>query len=179
MTSVFAAAGVAAAFAASLTVFVVPIEGARANPPTSNVIVVNPATEPALTTNVDDSGRIAYQSRTTCDLGGTGCIFVFPAVPKGHRLVVQHVSGRLGFRSDASGVEVDLNGGANEALFSFLAPPSFRRTSRFDQPVLQYIDGGSTPVLTTDADAVFLLSEATISGYLLNCATTPCAAIAP
>ena len=77
MSNVFAAAGVVAAFAASLTALVVPIDGARANSPTSNVIVVNPATEPALIRSVDDPGRIAYQSTATCDLPGTTCNFYF------------------------------------------------------------------------------------------------------
>jgi len=66
MASVFGAAGVAAALAASLTAFVASSDGARANPPTSNVNVVNPATEPALTRSVDDPGRIAYQSEASC-----------------------------------------------------------------------------------------------------------------
>ena len=56
-----AAGGVAAVLAAIMTVSVVPIDGALAIPPTSNVIVVNPATEPALNRSVDDPGRIAYQ----------------------------------------------------------------------------------------------------------------------
>jgi hypothetical protein len=62
MDSVFAAAGAAAALAASLTALAAPIDAALAAPPTSNVIVVNPAKEPALTRSVDDPGRIAYQS---------------------------------------------------------------------------------------------------------------------
>jgi hypothetical protein len=180
MVSVFTAVGVAAALAASLTTLVVPIEGARAASPTSNVIVVNPATEPALTRNVDDPGRIAYQSSTACDVPGTTiCNFIFPAVPKGHRLVVQHASGSLKFASDASGVEVGLNGGTNEAQSSFFAPSSFRRDGLFDQPVLLYFDGGSTPILFTSADASTQFGQATISGYLLDCATTRCEAIAP
>lgn len=180
MASVFAAAGVAAALAASLTALVVPSDGARANPPTVNVFVDNPASDPALTRNVDDPGRIAYQSSTTCDVPGTAtCRFIFPTVPKGHRLVVQHASGHLNFASNASGAEVDLIGGTNTAGSSFLVPPSFNKIGLFDQPVLLYFDGESIPLLLTSADASTEAGQATISGYLLNCATTPCAAIAP
>jgi hypothetical protein len=181
MANVFTAAGVAAALAVSLTALAAPIDGARAASPTSNVNVVNPATEPALTRSVDDPGRIAYQSTATCNGAGNSCNFLFPAVPKGHRLVVQHVSGHLNFTTDASGVEVDFNGDATEAFSSFLAPPSFQRTGIFDQPVLLYFDGGSEPILFTSADASFNTSpsQATLSGYLLDCVTTPCAAIAP
>ena len=181
MASVFAAAGVAAALAASLTALVVPIDAARAASPTSNVIVLNPATEPALTRNVDDPGRIAYQTLAACLLDSIACTFDFPAVPKNHRLVVEHVSGSLGFPAGhGGGAQMTLDGGANGALSSFIAPPSFLGTSLFDQPVLQYFDAGSAPVLSAEADInLSANSLATISGYLLNCATTPCAAIAP
>jgi hypothetical protein len=147
MANVFAAVGVAAALAASLTALAAPTDAARAALPTSNVNVVNPAKDPALTRSVDEPGRIAYQSTAPCDLPGNTCNFIFPAVPKGHRLVLQHISGHLDFTSDVGGVEVDLNG------TSFLAPPSFRRIGLFDQPVLQYIDGGSIPVLGATTDA--------------------------
>jgi hypothetical protein len=181
MSNVFAAAGVAAAFAASLTALVVPIDGARAASPASNVIVVNPATEPALKRNVDDPGRIAYQSRAACVLDSTFCSFDFPAVPKNHRLVVQRVSGFLAIAAgDGRGARVTLEGGANGAFSAFIAPPSFQGESRFDQPVLQYVDAGSAPLLSALADVMLdSNSSATISGYLFDCATTPCAAIAP
>ena len=181
MASVFTAAAVAAAFAASLTALVVPNDAARAASPASNVIVVNPATEPALTRNVDDPGRIAYQSKADCVLDSTFCSFNFPAVPKNHRLVVEHVSGVLAFAAgNGRGARVILDGGANNAVSSFLAPPSFLGESLFDQPVLQYFDAGSAPLLSALADInLSSASSGTISGYLLDCATTPCAAIAP
>lgn len=181
MASVFAAAGVAAALAASLAALVVPIDAARAASPTSNVIVLNPATEPALTRNVDDAGRIPYQSRAACVLDSNFCSFNFPAVPKNHRLVVEHVSGFLAFAAgNGRGARVTLDGGANGALSSFIAPPSFLGESVFDQSVLQYFDAGSAPLLGALADInLSSASSATISGYLLDCATTPCAAIAP
>jgi hypothetical protein len=78
-------------------------------------------------------------------------------------------------------MEVDFDGGTNEAFSSFLAPPSLRRTGLFDQPVLQYVDGNSTPIVFIATDAVFdstANSEVILSGYLLDCVTPPCAAIA-
>jgi hypothetical protein len=179
MASVFAAAGVAAALAASLTVLAAPVGGAVAATPTVQVDVANPATNPALTRSVDDPGRIAYQSTAACVLDSNACSFDFPAVPKNHRLVVQHVSGQL-FGGNATGAKVNLSGGANQAVSSFLAPRSFQGASQFDQPVLQYFDAGSAPFLLAEADTTLnSVSSATISGYLLDCATTPCAAIAP
>ena len=97
--------GAAAAIVASLGILLSPIDGALANPPTSNVIVVNPATESALTRSIDDPGRIAYQSTATCVLDTDACAFDFPAVPKNHRLVVQHVSAVIG--GNATGASVN------------------------------------------------------------------------
>ena len=128
--------------------------------------------------NVDDPGRIAYQITAACVLDTDACAFDFPAVPQNHRLVVQHISGLL--VGNVTGALVILIGGANGALSSFIAPPSFQGASQFDQPVLQYFNAGSAPSVTAVADATLIsFSSATISGYLLDCATTPCAAIAP
>jgi hypothetical protein len=173
------ATGIAAAFAAGLAILVSPVGGAVAAPPATQVDVVNPATSPALTRNVDDPGRIAYQSSTTCVLDSTTCTFDFPPVPKNHRLVVQHVSVELLFGADARGAQISLGGGANGAVSSFIAPPSFLHSSLFNQSVLQYYDAGSAPFVFAFADiSPSPDSLATISGYLLDCATTPCAAIA-
>lgn len=121
MASLFASASVAAALAA----LVVPVGGALAGPPTVPVDVLNPATNPALTRSVDDPGRIAYQSTVACVTDQNTCAFHFSAVPKNHRLVVQHVSVVLAFLADTTGAEVVLEGGANGALSAFIAPPSF------------------------------------------------------
>jgi hypothetical protein len=126
-------------------------------------------------------GRIAYQSRADCVLDSTFCSFTFPAAPKNHRLVVEHVSGALGFPAgNGRGKRVIFEGRANAAFSSFIAPPSFLGEIVFDQTVLQYFDAGSAPFLGALADINLRSgSSATISGYLLDCATTPCAAIAP
>ena len=48
---------------------------------------------------VDDPGRIAYQSQQSV---GTAGIFIFPKVPAGHRLVIQHVSAEVSFQSNVN-----------------------------------------------------------------------------
>ena len=181
-----AATGIAAAFAASLAILSYPVGDALAAQSTVQVDVVNPATNPALTRNVDDPGRIAYQTTVTnCSLTETTCSFSFPAVPQGHRLVVEHVSGFLSLNSNASGANVFLTGGANEARSSFFALPGLQFASSgsilFDQAVLQYLDAGSAPFIATVTDVIPNAngSTATVSGYLLDCATTLCEAIAP
>jgi hypothetical protein len=80
--------------------------------------------------------------------------FDFSAVPKNHRLVVQHVFGVLVFVADARGAQVTLEDGANQAVSAFLAPPSFLRENLFDQPALQYFDAESAPLLLATAAPV-------------------------
>ena len=98
-----AATGIAAAFAASLAILVAPMDGAFADPPTSKVIVVNPATNPALTRRMDDPVLIPHESQQNIDAGQDA--FIFPVVPAGDRLVIQHVSGLVDFQFDVSEVK--------------------------------------------------------------------------
>ena len=155
------------------------------NPDTSPVptTVLNPATAPALTSSVDDPGRLAYQSSGfgDCSPGPTfGCEISFSAVPAGHRLVVQHVSG--GFR-DPTGVIVQLGSttsGNVESVFSHFLAISVNSLSAFDQPVLMYVDAGDYPEVNLSnlgSTAFSPLFEMTLTGYLLDCTASPCAQI--
>jgi hypothetical protein len=78
------------------------------NPDTSPVptTVTNPSTAPALTSSVDDPGRVAYQSITgqVC-ANPNQCVVDFPAVPQGHRLVIQHVSGSVSIFTSATSAQ--------------------------------------------------------------------------
>src|SRR5215469_8161055 len=72
------------------------------------VQVSNTATNPALTSRIDDPGRIPYQSVLTNTCSGQQiCNFVFGTVPQGHRLVVQQLSGGLTSDAPTSLIEVD------------------------------------------------------------------------
>jgi hypothetical protein len=181
---------------ASLFVSTVPIERALAQQQSSSVLVVNPATSPLPTSRIDSSGRSAYQSAqtTTACAGSTSCVFNFPPVPKGHHLVVQHVSGSLIFSGSGS-LQVFLGEvqaqtrGASNPTSSFFAP-SINGISLFDQPVLHYVAGGIGPTVslstsfpgssssgtgvgksspfTTDNQSI------TLTGYLIDCKSGPC-----
>jgi len=155
------------------------------NPDTSPIPsqVVNPAASPALTSSVDDPGRVAYQSfndqPSSCS--GNLCQFVFPNVPDGHHLVIQHISGNFGFTGDPLLVMVDVFGGG--AFSSFLAPvahagPAF--FSAFDQPALLYFDAGVTASMQVFVGSSSFLGVPLVelSGYLLDCTVSPCAPIA-
>src|SRR5437899_2414856 len=131
----------AAIFAAlaGLAVLVAPIESTFAQKPSTPVTVVNPevpvtvvnpATSPALTSSVDDPGRIAYQSDVP-----TGSGFVlFPVVPPGHRLVIQHVSGFAIYGGAPTRVVVDLSTTPFFIHSAFFAP-LLRENSFLDHPV--------------------------------------------
>lgn len=118
--------------------------GAWAGP---SVTVANPVSNPALTSSVDDPGRVAYQttSSMTGKCSGPSCFFSFPPVPAGHRLVVQHLSGTLDFSSAPSQntVIVDVFVSSPGAIASFFAP-FIPEVCLFDQSVQIYVDPGET-----------------------------------
>jgi hypothetical protein len=155
----------------------VTVDNPATNPvPTS---VVNPATMPALTSSIDDPGRIAYQNTMTSTncMSGTQCNFVFPNVPVGHRLVVQHISGSLNMIGTPSVVVVNLSGPRQG--ISFFAP-FVSNVSSFDQPVLLYFDSGESVGVGISLFATNFTFDQnmTLIGYLLDCVASPCAAIA-
>jgi hypothetical protein len=128
--------------------------------------------------DVDDPGRIPYQSFQQVTAGPT-LEFDFPAVPAGHRLVIQHVSGNVNFQSIPNNqveVLVEVTGGAS----SFFVPFS-KTLARFDQPVQLYVDAGEGLTVVVLADLGITATEhgfINLTGYLLDCTATPCAKIA-
>ena len=150
---------------------------------TPNVNVANPATAPALFLNVNDPGRIPYQSfavgPNTCS---NLCEIIFPAVPDGHRLVIQHVSVNSQISTASAVVQVVVAGG-NGANSFFLVTPQGNSTLGFvdaDQPVLEYVDSRQMPLVAIKLNLATFNGQpgATITGYMLDCTIAPCAAIA-
>ena len=62
-----------------------------------------PASLVAEVRNIDDPGRIPYESQQNIDAGQDA--FIFPVVPAGDRLAIQHVSGLVDFQFDVSEVK--------------------------------------------------------------------------
>ena len=148
------------------------------------VQVSNTATNPALTSRIDDPGRIPYQSvliANTCG-GQQICNFFFGTVPQGHRLVVQQLSGDLSSDAPTSFIGVD----AGPTSFSHVTkltviPDSGTREGFFVQQVQFYVDAGQIPTVNTNTvGAIHFQGSQFISltGYLLDCNAAPCAAIA-
>ena len=154
----------------------------------------------ALIQNVDERGRIPYRDtvRVACppqSLGGD-CSFVFKAVPSGKRLVVTNISGFITAASGPQALRLGLgtieNGFPPVCFFgsvcSILTPffqGSFSGSDFFgvNQNILSYFDAGSQPALDynlipgtnfNNTDNRFV-----ITGYLLDCLSGSCAAVAP
>jgi hypothetical protein len=109
------------------------------------VEVVNPSTSPVPSLNVTDPGRIAYQAtvNNTGKCSSPVCFFVFPAVPSGHRVVIQHISGGVNFTGVPTSLFVLIQGPRAINISGFFAPTPVMTFSLFEEPVLLYVDGGS------------------------------------
>jgi hypothetical protein len=125
--------------------------------------------------NIDDPGRIAYESQQTIGAGQNS--FIFPAVPAGHRLVIQHVSGLVDFQSNVSFVFISAGSPKGQGFSAFLAPV-FTNATQFDQLVQLYVDAGDGPKVNLNADQSVSTGILTLTGYLLDCTVAPCAKIA-
>jgi len=169
-----------AAALASLGLLVAPMQPAAADKPSTPVTVGNPATSPALTSSVDDPGRIPYQaiiSNNNCR-GATECTLSLPMVPQGHRLVIQHINANFSISPapTIAGVDLDIN---NSYTASFISP-TINGFNILDQSVQFYVDGGNTASFfefVTGTTLVFPVI--TVTGYLLDCTVNQCAPIAP
>jgi hypothetical protein len=154
---------------------------------TPNVKVANPATAPVLALNVNDPGRIAYQSSMFGCGGGTtntSCEIDFKSVPAGHMLVVQHVSLYIQPTGTPSLANVFVQpSDFRFPVSSFVIPePNGGNAIALDQSVLVYVDAGAFLMINfgvPGATGIGPFTGAAITGYMLDCTIAPCAAIAP
>jgi hypothetical protein len=149
---------------------------------TPNVNVTNPATAPALFLNVNDPGRIPYQSELSSTCPADECFLTFPVVPTNHRLVIQHFSGEITFSGAPAPLGTILRGlggpqSASMVTTSLPATGPFHATTLFDHLVLLSFDAGKQPVAALSAPSI-LFADITLIGYMLDCTIAPCAAIA-
>lgn len=121
--------------------------------------------------NVDEKGRIPYMQGEfqNCNPSNALCDTVYPPVPSGMRLVVEHVSANIGL-NPGSGI----NGTfllANGVVFSLpgrsMATPSLVGVN---EQVLAYFEAGQQPVYRIALSTANDSGEASsvISGYLIN-----------
>lgn len=144
------------------------------------------AVRAALVSNVDDPGRIPYQSQRACIFSSGSCVVSFPPVPDGKRLVITHVSGSL--QDTLPGGTLVLGNlssfGTSIAItVTFTGSSGGSNYFTFDQSALLFYDARLHPEVTMTVGAFGQPSNSfasfTLTGYMLDCTTGPCAAIVP
>jgi hypothetical protein len=131
--------------------------------------------------NIDEPGRTPYQSHIR-NTNPAGLItFSFGAVPAGKRLVIEQLS----YFATSAGclrISFDPQGFIGEATTSaWLLPTAIGGSGGSTEcsvsvPMRAYADPGQAPGIVVPGN--LLLFDATLSGYLVDCAgTNPCAAI--
>jgi hypothetical protein len=142
--------------------------------------------------SVDEPGRVPYQSvifgTTASNCNSSQCLFQFPAVPSGFRLVIKHVSVFSQPKPGATPVRVAVSDSAESGQVNFFATVQggFLPTLVvIDQPILFYVDAGQNPIVNIQPASGFEITTPTLaqsvnlSGYMVDCSTQPCSAMAP
>lgn len=151
----------------------------------SPVKVMNSTAAPAVTSRMDDPGRIPYQSVNNSSqcANNNYCYFSFGPVPAGHRLVITQVAGVNFFNQPSGTVSFDV---------SLLGPGSFQTgwlpaihlstISAYNYPVTVYVDAGQTFRFAAEVFGTTFVGnldqQATITGYMLDCTAAPCSTTA-
>jgi hypothetical protein len=120
-----------------------------------------------------------YQERKTfnwlaapCDFGGQACEISFSAVPAGHRLVIDNVSGELVTNSERAVRTVRLS----SATMSWHVPAPMQSTfanattSVVNSQMVAYFEAGQIPKVFINTDAVNLgfNNELTLTGHFVR-----------
>jgi len=141
-----------------------------------------PATLMLSTVNIDEPGRIPYQAAAFGHCDGTVCKATFQAIPAGHRLVVQHVSGNVSTLDpvpDGTRVLVSMD---NKVQFMSVPVTPFIPgvfVGGFDQSVEFYVDAGQTLTVQANIGVSGMdIFNPSVIGYQLDCAKVSCAPIA-
>jgi hypothetical protein len=143
------------------------------------VEVSNPVTSPALTSRIDDHGRVPYANHFNCS-GNSGCDAHSGPVPANHRLVIEHISADLSATNGSFGVCYALPSSSGIGP-SFLVGPAQNAGIftglDFDQQVFVTVDQNQELTLSCLTSSA-ISGTVKAFGYLLDCNAGPCAAIA-
>jgi len=151
------------------------------------VQVANTSSNPAIVSNMDDPGRIPYQSQvaivpSTCN--SEDCQSTFPTVPANHRLVVLHLAADFAFGSAPGQVNLEYGGPGFSGGLS-AAPAALKNAFfsqflvQFELPVQFYVDAGQSFLVKTQASSgLGVLGTVTATGYMVDCSAALCSAIA-
>ena len=136
--------------------------------------------------DIDQPGRIPYQTTINLsNINNPDALFVFAAIPSGHRLVIQQVSSRFGLQSTVSGdtkFYAFVSSAGKHDFYTFTPTPIFAADNPdggLSQPLQFYVDAGFQPIFELISPGPnFASGSATLIGYLLDCTVAPCAQIA-
>jgi len=126
----------------------------------------------AITQDRDQRARNYYQAVLSCSNVPSPCQIVFPAVPAGKRLVIEHVSTLTTLPTGATVADVELRGGnVFQFLPIFAAPGNFGGQVQYttNDTVLAYYDVAQTPNVDVFSPTGSNFSVvASISGYTID-----------
>jgi hypothetical protein len=138
----------------------------------------------ALVQNMDEHGRIPYQSssqNSNCGANILQCDVFFPVVPNNKRLVITHFDTFVLVNNLGNLIFMYLSTptSTNRAYPEFTAgtPTAGDSTFLSSRAVEFYVDGGSAPLVHFNATQTVAPLTITLTGYLVDCASG-CAAIA-
>jgi hypothetical protein len=108
------------------------------------VQVTNTTANPVITSRLDDSGRIPYQTTIASAGGCNNCSISLPAVPPNHRLVIQPAT-IIGELTGPGAVLATI--AARNGLGSFFIPGALTGSAQLftyaqDEPMLVFVDSG-------------------------------------
>ena len=180
MTNQLIGIGAAIAVAGLISLFTARRIEAQYSAP---VKVVNSTSAPAITSVMDDPGRIPYRFTMGQVCPNTNpCNFLFPQVPAGHRLVVQQLAGRLLYASAPTSNYItftDASGNFFFDSFNFTPSPAPLLFAVFNRQVKGIFDQFEQPSVSANIYGSNFVSQSLISltGYMLDCTAAPCSAI--
>jgi hypothetical protein len=127
----------------------------------------------ALVKNLDERGRNPYTGRSNCvPIQGGGCEIVFPPVPAGMRLVVEHVD--ISLEADSTIEQSQMTGGSGVyfPVFQIVVAGQFGAFTKSvaNQVILAYYEAGESPRIDSyDSSGTSTIGgQGTLSGYLVN-----------
>jgi hypothetical protein len=148
--------------------------------PTVNV---NPTGNAQPGRNIDEPGRVPYQAFIHA---GASNQAVFPAIPTGKRLIIEHLSAFANVTSPVLiiGFQPDSRAASNEFRLAGRTDPQTGTGNfflSFNENFRAYADAGYVPAVSVDASTNFILFfDATLTGYLIDCTgQNSCTPVAP
>ena len=157
------------------------------------VQVANTTSSPAITSGMDNPGRVPFQFSVEFPALGPSLAYTFEdGPPTGHRLVIERVSVSakpttastlsvvMQVKSNTATRVTSSSTNSNDAYISMTANAASPNGYSFDRSVLVFLDPGYKVFLTPQVSSGNLGAVTfTLSGYMLDCTAAPCSAVQP